>query len=94
MKKILFIDNIQNIRIDYFRYSTGLLTLATILGEKGYDVEILNFDYLFIKGILPYGADPIINFEYLIQYIMDKTYSFSRCTRLFYTETDPTFASV
>jgi len=71
--KILLIDNFQNINPGSPGYSAGLLSLATILKQKSYNVEIINFEYLFNKEILPYSNEPAKNFQTMSDYIINKS---------------------
>jgi radical SAM superfamily enzyme YgiQ (UPF0313 family) len=71
---ILLIDNFEciNPTYKYPRIPLGLLSLATILKEKGYNVEIINFNYLFLNKIINYDFDSVKKFEVLTDYIMSK----------------------
>ncbi|MEQ8170102.1 MAG: radical SAM protein [Candidatus Eremiobacterota bacterium] len=71
--KILFIENIQHItHISRHIISTGLLSLATVLKQKGYDVEILSFTYLFTQKIIDYSPDQMKKLEIMCDFIINK----------------------
>lgn len=72
--KILLIENFQYIHATY-KYPNiplGLLSMATILKEKEYDVELINFNYLFLNNIINYDFDTAKKFEIMADYIMNK----------------------
>ncbi|HNR66359.1 MAG TPA: hypothetical protein PKJ95_08725, partial [Atribacterota bacterium] len=72
--KILFIENFQYVHATY-KYPNiplGLLSLATILKEKDYDVELINFNYLFLNNIIDYDFDTAKKFDIMAGYIMNK----------------------
>jgi len=72
--KILFVENFQYIHATY-KYPSiplGLLSMATILKEKDYDVELINFNYLFLNNIINYNFDTEKKFDIMADYIMDK----------------------
>ncbi len=72
--KILFIENFQYIHgtYKYPNITLGLLGLATILKENNYDVELINFNYLFLNNLINYDFDTEKKFETMADYIMDK----------------------
>ena len=72
--KILLIENFQYIHSIYKSpgIPLGLLSLATILKEKDYDVELINFNYLFLNNIINYDFDTGKKFEIMADYIMNK----------------------
>lgn len=72
--KILLVDNLYDFS-PFFEYSfcSGLLGIGTILHKKGYDVEILNFHYIFMENILTYTMDSEANLKAMADYIIEKS---------------------
>lgn len=72
--KILLIMMFDHISFSYHNYETtlGLLSLATILKENGYDVEIVDFNYLFLNKVLHFSKNPLENLENMTGYILEK----------------------
>jgi len=71
--KILFAFDFSMPMYNYnYIIPIGLLSLATILKEKDYDVEILDLNYLFLDKIINYDKDPMQNFETMAWYITGK----------------------
>jgi len=70
--KIVLVDNFEYIKTmhQYPTAPAGLLTLATIMTRHGYEVEIINFNYLFMNRLLPYHDDPAQKFMMMAQYIL------------------------
>jgi radical SAM superfamily enzyme YgiQ (UPF0313 family) len=69
--KILFINSIYEANI--LTNQIGTLNLATILNEESeYDAEIIDFNYLFSKGIIEKDKNTEILIRNMTQYILDK----------------------
>lgn len=73
--KILLVDNFEYINSVYKNPTipVGLLNLATILHDVGYEVEIVNFNYLLFRGVIPYHEDSHQKFEHMADYLLSKT---------------------
>ncbi len=71
--KILFAFDFSMPMYNYnYIFPIGLLSLATILKEKDYDVEIVDLNYLFLDKIINYDTDPMKNLETVAGYITGK----------------------
>lgn len=73
--KILFVvpfDYMSFVRTVYVM-PLGLLSLGTILKENKKDIEIIDFNYLFINKILEYSKEPEKNMDTMVEYLLDKS---------------------
>lgn len=52
--------------------SLGSIYLASILKENDFDVEIIDFNYLMNQGIIKKNKDPLVNYQLLSYYLIDK----------------------
>ncbi len=73
--KILFIVPLDHMTFNNVIYimPLGLLSLATILKENNEDVEIIDFNYLFLNKMVEYSNDQVKNMETMVEYILGKS---------------------
>ena len=69
MKRIVFVNSLY---LGKLSIPIGVLTLATILKNQGYDVQIIDFNYLYSTGQIKKSTIAQENFCYLGDYILQQ----------------------
>lgn len=72
MKDITFINIYDHLKPDVFEPPVGLVSLKTILDSNGYNVEIVDFQYLFYKGLFPFYHDTKKYVDKMKSYIISR----------------------
>lgn len=57
MDKILFVNIYDHLEPDIFEPPLGLISLKSILDKNEFDSEIIDFQYLYVKGNFDYSPD-------------------------------------
>ncbi|SHK02432.1 B12-binding domain-containing radical SAM protein [Paramaledivibacter caminithermalis] len=71
MFKIIFINSIDKYK-SHLQIPIGILSLATVLKNEDYDVEIIDFNHLFVHGLLETGCSTKENISIMGDYILKK----------------------
>lgn len=71
MKKVLFVNLTDYVNSKYSIDCLGILSLATILKDN-YDVEVIDFQYIYNKNILNFENDMEKDMPNMKQYILNK----------------------